>query len=67
MSETLCARSCPHSLSLFDALYRLSRKKRRAAISIGKKREKKRENCTSELVLLTREIARSNDAKLFLR
>lgn len=67
MSETLCTRSCPHSLSLFDALYRLSRKKRRAAISIGKKREKKRENCTSELVLLTREIARSNDAKLFLR
>lgn len=62
----VCSLVPPLPLAL-RALYRLSRKKRRAAISIGKKREKKRENCTSELVLLTREIARSNDAKLFLR
>lgn len=45
----------------FDALYELPRKKPRYLS------EKRKKNSTSELALSTREIARSNDAKLCLR
>lgn len=58
MSETLCARSRP--LSLASMLCVRNDEPR----YLSEKREKKKENSTSELVLLTRGIARS---KLFLR
>lgn len=48
-------------LPRFDALYELPRKKPRYLS------EKRKKNSTSELALSTREIARSNDAKLCLR